>query len=120
MPASAPVRVDHDIYASAEKLAPIMNRSISQQISFWARIGRTLDLAPYASTRSIEQVLNGEADYDSLNFFEQTIFRSKWDERTEERLRSLDLMSVFANEGRSYVESDDDGNVVDRPTLPRH
>ncbi|WP_419839133.1 TA system antitoxin ParD family protein [Candidatus Poriferisodalis sp.] len=119
MPTSTPVRVAHDLHASAEQLAPTMNRSTSQQISFWARIGRAMDLSPHSSTRNVDQVLSGEADYDSLNFFEQAIFRSKRDERTEDRLRDLDLEAVFANEGRSYVELDDEGRVVERPAPSR-
>ncbi|WP_420624395.1 hypothetical protein [Candidatus Poriferisodalis sp.] len=59
-------------------------------------------------------MLTGEADYDSLNFFEQVVFRSRRDERISERLRNLDLEAVFAAEGRSYVELDDEGNVAER------
>lgn len=119
MAKSTPIRVDQDIYASAEAFAPTMSRSISQQISFWARIGRTMDLSPCSSTRSIERVLSGDGEYDALNVFEQAIYRSRRDGRTQERLRTLDLESAFAAEGRSYVELDDDGNVVERPAPSR-
>lgn len=118
MATSTPIRVDEDIHASAQAIASAMSRSTSQQVSFWARIGRALDMSPCASTRSVEQVLNGEADYDSLNFFEQAVFRSRRDERITERLRNLDLEAVFAAEGRSYVELDDGGDVVERQPRP--
>ena len=119
MAKSTPIRVDQGIYASAEALAPATSRSISQQISFWASIGRAMELSPCSSTRSIERVLNGDGEYDALNFFEQAIYRSRRDERTQERLRALDLESVFAAEGHSYVELDDEGNVAERPAPSR-
>lgn len=118
MATSSPVRIDEETHEAAQAIAPTMGRSTSQQISYWARIGRAFDMSPNSSTRAIEQVLNGEADYDSLNFFEQAVFRSRRDERTRKRLQDLDLEAAFAAEGRSYVELDDDGNVVERHPRP--
>ena len=118
MATSSPVRIDQEIHASAAAVAPSMSRSTAQQISYWARIGRALDMSPNSSTRAIERVLNGDAEYDSLNFFEQAVFRSRRDERTRQRLQDLDLESAFAAEGRSYVELDGEGNVVERHPQP--
>lgn len=64
MATSSPVRVDEEIHRAARAIAPTIGRSTSQQISYWARIGRAFDMPPNSSTRAIEQVLNGEADDD--------------------------------------------------------
>lgn len=40
--------------------------------------------------------------------------RAEWDERMDVRRKELNLAQEFAAEGRSYVELDDDGQVVRR------
>jgi hypothetical protein len=40
--------------------------------------------------------------------------RAEWAEQIDARLRELDLATRFAQEGRSYVELDDDGYVAER------
>lgn len=112
MATSTPLRVDADIYALASTVAPAMSRSTAQQVSHWARIGKELEASPGVSLRAIELVLACEASYDDLNSHEQAIVRAEWAERTEERRRTLNLATEFAAEGRSYVELDDDGNIV--------
>ncbi|WP_420446090.1 TA system antitoxin ParD family protein [Candidatus Poriferisodalis sp.] len=112
MATSTPVRVDEDIHAFATSVAPLMSRSTAQQISHWARIGRELEASPTVSLRAIEQVLECEASYDELNSYEQAVVRAEWAERAEQRRRDLNFAAEFATQGRSYVELDDDGNIV--------
>ncbi|WP_419910296.1 TA system antitoxin ParD family protein [Candidatus Poriferisodalis sp.] len=114
MATSTPIRVDEDIHALATALAPLMSRSAAQQVSHWARIGKELESAPNVSTQAIEQVLGCRASYDDLNEREQAVVRAEWAERTDQRRRDLNLADEFAAEGRSYVELDDDGNIVTR------
>ncbi|MCY3609320.1 MAG: hypothetical protein OXF61_12460 [Acidimicrobiaceae bacterium] len=112
MAKSSPVRVDEEIHAAAQAIAPTMGRSTSQQISYWARIGRELERAPNVSIPSIERVLAGEMSYDDLNSREQSLVRAEWAARTEQRRRSLDLVAEFEAAGMSYVEQDDEGRII--------
>ena len=112
MATSTPIRVDEDIHAFATSVAPLMSRSTAQQVSHWARIGKELEASPSVSLRAIEQVLECGASYDDLNSYEQAVVRAEWAERTEQRRRALDLSAEFAAQGRSYVELDDDANIV--------
>ena len=114
MPLSPSIRIDDEVHASAVSVAPLMSRSAAQQISHWARIGRELESSREISQRDIERVLACEASYDDLGVREQAVVRAEWSERTEQRLRELDLAARFAATGEPYAELDDDGNVVIR------
>jgi hypothetical protein len=112
MPATSPMRVDDDLYASAKDAGAVQSRSASQQITHWARIGRELEQSPSVSHRRIQEVLDGAARYDDLTVDEQAVVRSEWAERMDERRRGLDMADVLGVDGDGWVELDDDGDVV--------
>ena len=115
MPISkSPRRIDADVTASAEDVAPRMGRTVSQQIAHWARIGRELERSPGVSVRDVSRVLEGSADFDALGPKEQAIVRATWSERMEELRKGLRLDTVLAKRGAPYAELDDDGDVVVR------
>ncbi len=114
MATTSPTRIDDELYASAKIVAPLMSRSTAQQIAHWARIGRELEAGDSVSHRDIADVLAERRNYDELNAHEQAVVRAEWAERMDARRDGLDLAREFADQGRSYVELDDDGNVVHR------
>lgn len=109
---STPVRIDPDLYASASSVAPVMSRSIAQQIAHWARIGMELEASPGTSIGSVAGVLRGTTSYDDLGSEEQAVVRAYWTERMRELVDSLRLDEEFAAAQRPYVELDDDGRIV--------
>ena len=109
---SSPIRIDKDLYDSAKAAADLADRSIPQQVSHWARIGRALEMTPRTSITDIERVLTGDASYDDLSDHEQAVVRARWAEISEERRRSLNLAEEFRAAGRQYSGLDDEGNVV--------
>lgn len=111
---TSPTRVDEDLFASAQLVGSIMDRSAAQQITHWARIGREIEAGASIAHARIAEVLAQRADYDGLAAEEQAIVRAEWGERLEARRSGLDLARKFAAEGRSYVELDDGGEVVVR------
>jgi hypothetical protein len=114
MATTSPARIDDELYASAKLVGSVMSRSASQQVAHWARIGRALEASSTISPRAITETLAGDGRYDDLGVEEQAIVRAEWAERMSERREGLDLAAVFAAQGRSYVEVDDDGNVIER------
>ena len=111
---TAPTRVDEDLFASAQMVASVMDRSAAQQITHWARIGREIEAGASISHRVITEVLSNQASYDELTAEEQAVVRAEWGERIEARRASLDLAKRFAAQGASFAELDDDGHVVVR------
>jgi hypothetical protein len=121
MSTTSPTRIDDELYASAKVVGSLMSRSAAQQIGHWARVGRELEAAESVSHRDIEAVLAGSRDYDQLNAHEQAVVRAEWVERMDVRRHDLDLAHEFSDQGRSYVELDENGNVVRRePSVEEH
>jgi hypothetical protein len=111
---TSPTRVDEDVFASAQMVGAVMDRSAAQQITHWARIGREIEAGSSISHARIAEVLGQGARYDDLTSEEQAIVRAEWGERLEAQRQKLDLTLRFAREGRSYVELDEAGRVVVR------
>lgn len=114
MATTSPTRIDDEVFATAQMVGEVAGRSASQQVAHWARIGREIEASASLSTRDILGVLAGRRNYDTLTVEEQAVVRAEWAERIDARREALNLATVFAAEGRSYVEADDDGNVLHR------
>ena len=115
MATTSPARIDDDLYASAKLAGEAQSRSASQQVAHWARIGREIEASTSISIRAVAEVLAGRRPYDGLDAEEQAVVRAEWAERMRAYREGLDLPRQFEGEGRStWVELDDDGNVVER------
>ncbi len=115
MATTSPTRIDDELYTSAKLVGGVMSRSAAQQIAHWARIGRELEASPTVAHRDIAEVLDGRRHYDELTVHEQAVVRAEWGDRIARRRDGLDLADEFEREGRSYVELDDEGNVILHP-----
>lgn len=109
--ASVPIRIDRELDASARQTARAMSRSVSEQVSHWARLGRELERSPDVSVLRVQAVLSGEHEYDTLNPPEQALVRTNWNEQIQGVLSTLDLAAGFEAEGHSYAELDEDGKL---------
>ena len=114
MAKTTPLRVDDALYASAKVVGPVMSRSAAQQIEHWARIGREVEAAASTSHQAVAEVLAGSRNYDALTAREQALVRAEWAARLTATREGLDLAARFAAQGRTYVEADDEGRVVER------
>lgn len=113
MAAEAVTRVSRAIYDEAKLAGEVLNRSTSQQIDHWARIGREVEASADISSGAVGEVLRGARSYDTLaQPQEQAMVRAAWVERIEQLHRDLDMRKVL--EGRPYAELDELGNVVIR------
>ncbi len=116
MATTAATRIDDEVFESARIVGEAMNRSASQQVTHWARIGRELEASASVSARRIASVLAGRTSYDDVDAESQAVVRAEWSERIDSRIAELDLVQVFTAQGRPYVELDEDGAVVTRGT----
>jgi hypothetical protein len=111
---TSPARIDDELYASAKLAGSVQSRSASQQVAHWARIGREIEASSSISHKEIAAVLAGSRSYDSLEPKEQAVVRAEWSARMDEARAALDLAADFARAGRTWVELDDEGRVVER------
>lgn len=114
MATTSPTRIDDELYASAKLAGSVQSRSAAQQIAHWARIGREIEASASISHREIAAVLAGSRSYDDLGPKEQAVVRAEWSARMDEARAGLDLAEDFARAGRSWVELDARGRVVER------
>lgn len=116
---SSPIRLAADLVRSAELVAPLMSRSIAQQVAHWAAIGRELEAGGEISIARIAGVLRGRRRYDRLSAEEQAWVRAEWSRRMEVLRRALRLDRVFADQGHRYAELDASGRVAERSPARR-
>jgi hypothetical protein len=114
MATTSPARIDDELYASAKLAGSVQSRSASQQVAHWARIGREIEASSSISHKEIAAVLAGSRSYDSLDPKEQAVVRAEWSARMDEARAELDLADDFASAGRTWVELDEKGRVVER------
>lgn len=112
--AIAPVRLEAEITEAARGEATRMSRSVAQQVSHWARIGRELERSREVSADDIRRVLDGHADYDTLSAKEQAVVRAVWSGRIESLRTGLRLDKIFRDSGHRYAELDENGEIVVR------
>jgi len=114
MAASAPTRIDEDLFAAAKSAGEVLSRSAAQQINHWARIGRELEASQAVSARDIAAVLAGRASYDDLGAREQAVVRAEWDERITELRTGLNFEAEFTAAGDTWSEADAQDRTVER------
>ena len=117
--AFAPVRLEAEITEAARGEATRMSRSVAQQVSHWARIGRELERSREVSADEIRRVLDGGGDYDKLSTKEQAVVRAVWSGRIDSLRVGLRLDKRFRETGHRYAELDENGEVVVREPVPR-
>jgi hypothetical protein len=110
--ASAPIRIDDEIDTAARHAAQRMSRSVAEQVSHWARLGRELERSPDVSVVRVRSVLSGRRSYDALTAPEQAIVRTEWQAGIEQRLASLNLAHTFVQRGHIHAELSDQGKVT--------
>ncbi len=115
---STHTRIDDEPFELAKVVGSMLSRSADQQVTHWAQICRGIESAEGVSGRAIAEVLAQRSRYDALNDKEQAIVRAEWAERIKERRSTLDIASELAAEGRSWVELDEQGRVVERGVKP--
>lgn len=111
----SPMRLDPELATSARPIAKHMSRSLLQQISYWARLGRELERSPGVTVTAVQAVLDGAGDYDALNTQEQALVRANWSERIEKARSGLRLDRSLAEQGREVVALD-----AERPVAVRN
>lgn len=116
----APVRLESEITEAARDAAALMSRSVAQQVSHWARIGRELERSQDVSADDIRRVLEGAQDYDGLTTKEQAVVRAVWSGRIDSLRGGLRLDKTFQESGYRYAELDAHGEVVVQQATAKH
>lgn len=108
-------RVDSDVRADAEVAGGLMDRSVTKQLSHWARIGREVEAATIVAThrRRIAAVVDGDGSgYDLLDADEQAHVRAIWESRIDQAATAVDVAAEKRAAGLPYASVGADGNPI--------
>lgn len=111
--ASTPTRVTADLAAAAVSVALTENRTTTEQINYWARIGMQLERSTSLAHRRILAVVAGEAQFSTLTPPERTAAHAMIDARIAERAADQRFGPSVRKAGQTTVSMDDDGNLVE-------
>lgn len=110
--ATIPMRVSQDLFKAAKAAGDLHSRSATQQLDYWARIGRALETAPGVTRDAVTRVLTGELAYDDVPVEAQAIVRTHWDAQIAGDLGALDLTAELDATGKPWYTADANGDVV--------
>jgi len=111
--ASTPTRVTSDIAAAAAAVAPSENRSVTEQINYWVRIGMQVERATSVDSRRVLAVIAGDAQFSTLTPQERTLAHATIDARIAERASEQRFGSAARKAGQVTVSIDDDGTLIE-------
>ena len=111
--ASTPTRVNADIAATAASVAPSENRTITEQINYWARIGMQVERSGSVTNRRVLAAASGDAQFSSLTAQERIAAHAMVDARIAERVAQEQFGPAARAAGVTTVSIDDDGNLIE-------
>ena len=110
---STAVKLSEDLVASARAESKDMNRSMTQQIEHWARIGRALEHMPGVTLDNVRHALNASMAFDALCAEERALALGELERMMVEPKGEPALHRELRAQGTPYVILDDDGRVVE-------
>lgn len=111
--ATTPTRVEADLAAAASSVAHAENRTTTEQINYWARIGMQVERSASLEERQILAVATGDAQFTTLTPQERVIAHAVIDARIAQRAVGARLGRAVRRSGQTTVSIDDDGNLVE-------
>lgn len=111
--ASTPSRITADIAACAAAVAPSENRSIAEQINYWARIGMQIERSGSVVSRRVLAVASGDAQFSGLNADERLAAHALIDASLSERAAAERFGAAGRAAGQTTVSMDDEGRLVE-------
>ncbi len=111
--ATTPTRVAADIAATAAAIAHEENRSATEQINYWARIGMQIERASTVSYRKVLAVAAGNEQFSTLSEDERAAAHAVIDARIAQRTAKHRVGPALRRAGQATVSLDDDGHLIE-------
>jgi hypothetical protein len=111
--ASTPTRVTADVAAAAASVAPTENRTVTEQINYWARIGMQVERSMSVASRRTLAVVVGDAQFSTLTPQERTVAHAAIDARIAERAAEQRFGPAARKAGKVAVSIDDNGTLIE-------
>lgn len=109
---SSAVKISPELAEAARQESAISARSMTQQIEYWARIGRALERSPSVSMSRVRAALKASLDYDALNADERAVVLGRVEGHVFDPQGDSSLHREFREAARSYSAVDEHGSIV--------
>jgi len=111
--ASIPTRVTADVFEAAAAVAAQDQRSATEQINHWARIGMQVERSGTLAHRKVREVAAGQAQFTELTHPDRQTAHALIDAAMSERAASARFGRSARTEGKRTVSLDDDGALIE-------
>jgi hypothetical protein len=111
--ASTPTRVTADVAATAASVAPTENRTVTEQINYWVRLGMQVERSTSVAGRRVLAVVTGDAQFSTLTPRERTVAHATIDARLAERAADQRFGPAARKAGQVTVSIDDNGTLIE-------
>lgn len=111
--ASIPTRMTADVVATAASVAPAENRTVTEQINYWARIGMQVERSASVAARRVLEAAAGDAQFSILTPRERTVAHATIDARIAERAAEQQFGPAARKAGQVSVSIDEDGTLIE-------
>ncbi len=117
---SIAVKISRELLASARQESAVWSRSMTQQIEYWARLGRALERSPSVSMSRVQAALQAQLGFDDLNADERALVLGRVEAMVFDPRGDATLQRELREAGRSYTALDEKGALVKvRPAAKR-
>lgn len=110
---STPTRVSADIAATAASVAQDENRTATEQINYWARLGMQVERATSADCRRVRAVVTGDAQFSTLTAEERTVAHAEIDAAMAEQVAKQKFGPAARAAGQVTVSIDEAGALIE-------
>lgn len=107
------LKINDDIAAAARAESRLAQRSLTQQVEYWARLGRALERMPGVSMDRIRRVLAAETDFDTLSADERALALGALETLTFNPAGDRALKRDKKAAGQAYTTLDEAGRVIE-------
>lgn len=110
---STPTRVAADLAAAAAGVAPTENRTVTEQINYWARVGMQIERSGSVTSRRVLAVATGHAQFSTLTPPERAGAHALIDANIAERVAVQRFGPDARTAGTTSVSLDDEGHLIE-------
>ncbi len=111
--ATTPMRVTSDLASQAASVAPSENRTVTEQVNYWARIGMQLERAASVDSRRVLAAVAGESQFASLSPEERAAAHATVDAQMAERVAGARFGTEARKDGVKTVSIDEHGTLIE-------
>lgn len=108
-----PTRIHNDIVTTAASVAATEDRTATEQVNHWARIGMQIERSATMNWRRIRSAATGHTQFNELAAAERSTAHALIDAQIGTRVAGQSFGAAARATGQRTVSIDDDGQLIE-------